>query len=83
MTNQQIVAAYKQEQHIPLDTPLYTYGVWYNMGYKVRKGEKCKHRVQMWKHITKTAKQDGQEKTTGRCFQKTMHLFDETQVTKM
>lgn len=83
MTNQQIVSAYKQEQNIPLDTPLYTYGVWLKQGYRVRKGEKCKHRVQMWKYTESKIGQDGEKKTVGRCFHKVVNLFDETQVTKM
>ena len=82
MTNQQIVAAYKQEQNIPLDTPLYTYGAWYNMGYRVRKGEKCKHRVQMWKMSTKKD-DEGNMVNTGKCFHKTMSLFTIEQVEKM
>lgn len=49
ITNRAIIDAYKAENGLPLDMPLYTWAVWHNMGYRVRKGEKCKHRVQMWK----------------------------------
>lgn len=83
MTNQQIVAAYKQEQNIPLDTPLYTYGAWLKQGYRVRKGEKCKHRITLWKHTEKKIEQEGQERTVGRCFHKTMSLFEMSQVERM
>lgn len=83
ITNKAIIELYKAENGLPLDTPLYTWGVWHNMGYQVKKGEKCKHRVQMWRYGEKKIEQDGQERTVGRCFHKTMNLFDETQVTKM
>lgn len=82
ITNKAIIELYKAEQGLPLDMPLYTWAVWHNMGYRVRKGEKCKHRVQMWKMSTKKD-DEGNIINTGRCFHKTMNLFDETQVTKM
>ena len=82
-TNKAIIDAYKAEQGLPLDMPLYTWAVWHNMGYRVRKGEKCKHRVQMWKHTERKIKQDGEEKAVGRCFHKTMSLFTSEQVEKI
>lgn len=82
-TNKDIIAAYKAANNIPLTVPLYTWAVWHNMGYKVRKGEKCKHRVQMWRYGEKKIEQDGQEKTVGKCFHKTMNLFTSEQVERM
>lgn len=82
-TNKDIIAAYKAANNIPLTMPLYTWAVWKNMGYRVRKGEKCKHRVQMWRYGEKKVEQDGQEKTVGRCFHKTMNLFTSEQVERM
>lgn len=82
-TNKDIIAAYKAANNIPLTMPLYTWAVWKNMGYRVRKGEKCKHRVQMWRYGEKKIEQDGQEKTVGRCFHKTMNLFTSEQVERM
>ena len=82
-TNKDIIAAYKAANNIPLTTPLYTWAVWNNMGYRVRKGEKCKHRVTLWKHTERKIEQDGQEKTVGRCFHKTMNLFTSEQVERM
>lgn len=82
-TNKDIIAAYKVANNIPLTTPLYTWAVWHNMGYKVRKGEKCRHRVCLWKYGEKKIEQDGQEKTIGRCFHKTMSLFEMSQVERM
>lgn len=83
ITNKDIIAAYKTANSIPLTTPLYTWAVWHNMGYRVRKGEKCKHRVTLWKHTEKKIEQDGEEKTVGRCFHKVVNLFEMSQVERM
>ena len=82
-TNKDIIAAYKAANNIPLTTPLYTWAVWKNMGYRVRKGEKCKHRVTLWKHTEKKTEQDGKEKTVGRCLHKVVNLFEMSQVERM
>ena len=82
-TNKDIIAAYKAAHNIPLTTPLHTWGVWHNMGYQVKKGEKCRHRVALYKHTEKTIEQDGQERTVGRCFYKTANLFTSEQVEKI
>lgn len=82
-TNKDIIAAYKAANNIPLTTLLYTYAAWMAQGYRVRKGEKCKHRVILWKHTEKKIEQDGQERTVGRCFHKTMNLFEMSQVERM
>lgn len=82
-TNRAIIEAYKAENGLPLDMPLYTWAVWHNMGYKVRKGEKCKHRVTLWKHTEKKIEQERQERIVGRCFHKTMNLFTSEQVERM
>ena len=81
-TNKAIIEAYKAAHNIPLTTPLYTWAVWHNMGYRVRKGEKCKHRVQLWRMGTKKD-EDGNMVNTGRCFHKTMSLFTSEQVEKI
>lgn len=83
ITNKAIIELYKAENSLPLDMPLYTWAVWYNMGYRVRKGEKCKHRVILWKHTERKNKQDGEEKTVGRCFHKVVNLFEMSQVERM
>ena len=82
ITNKAIIELYKAEQGLPLDMPLYTWAIWHNMGYRVRKGEKCKHRVQMWKMGTKKD-DEGNMINTGRCFHKTMSLFTSEQVEKI
>ena len=81
-TNKDIIAAYKAANNIPLNALLYTWAVWHNMGYRVRKGEKCKHRIQMWKMGTKKD-EDGNMVNTKRCFHKTMSLFTSEQVEKI
>ena len=83
ITNKDIIAAYKAENNIPLTTPLYTYAAWMAQGYRVRKGEKCKHRVTLWKHTERKIEQDGKEKTVGRCFHKVVNLFEMSQVERM
>ena len=82
-TNKAIIEAYKAAHGIPLDYPLFTYGAWMAQGYRVRKGEKCRHRVTLYKHTTKKIEQDGQERTVGRCFVKTANLFEMSQVERM
>lgn len=83
ITNKAIIELYKAENGLPVDYPLYTWAVWHNMGYQVRKGEKCKHRIALWKHTEKKIEQEGQERTVGRCFHKTMSLFAIEQVEKI
>lgn len=82
ITNKAIIELYKAEQGLPLDYPLYTWAVWHNMGYRVRKGEKCKHRVQMWK-MGQKKDDEGNMVDTGKCFHKTMSLFEMSQVERM
>ena len=82
ITNKAIIELYKAANGLSLDTPLYTWAVWHNMGYRVRKGEKCKHRVTMWK-MGQKKDDEGKMVNTGRCFHKTMSLFEMSQVERM
>ena len=83
ITNKAIIELYKAENGLPLDTPLYTWAVWYNKGYRVKSGERCRHRVPMWKYSTKQIETNGEEKTVGRCFHKVVNLFEAGQVERM
>lgn len=83
ITNKAIIELYKAEQGLPINYPLFTYAAWLKQGYQVKKGEKCRHRVTLWKHTEKKIEQDGQERTVGKCFQKTMNLFEMSQVERM
>ena len=82
ITNRAIIEAYKAEKGLPVNYPLFTYAAWLKQGYQVKKGEKCKHRVQMWKMGTKKD-DEGNMVNTGRCFHKTMSLFTIEQVEKI
>ena len=79
-TNKDIIAAYKVANNIPLTAPLYTYAAWIAHGYRVRKGEKCRHRVTLWKYASSKNDQGGE---TGRCFHKVANLFEMSQVERM
>lgn len=81
-TNKAIIELYKAEKGLPLDMPLYTWAVWHNMGYRVRKDEKCKHRVTMWR-MGQKKDDEGNIVNTGKCFHKTMSLFTSEQVEKI
>lgn len=81
--NTELIAVYKLENNIPLETELLTYGAWKSKGYQVKRGERCNHRVIMWKHNEKKIIKDGEEITRGYCFQKTMNLFTIEQVEKI
>ena len=83
ITNKAIIELYKAENGLPVDYPLFTYAAWLKQGYQVKKGEKCRHRVTLWKHTEKKIEQEGQERTVGRCFHKTMNLFEMSQVERM
>ena len=83
ITNKAIIDAYKAAQGISMDAPLFTYASWLKQGCRVRKGEKCHHRVPLYKHTTKTIERDGQEQIVGRCFIKTANLFELSQVERM
>lgn len=82
ITNKDIIVAYKAANNIPLTAPLYTYAAWIAQGYRVRKGEKCKHRVTLWK-MGQKKDNEGNMMDTGRCFHKTMSLFSMEQVEKI
>ena len=82
-TNKAIIDAYKAENGLPVNYPLFTYAAWLKQGYQVKKGEKCRHRVCLWKYGEREIEQDGKEKTVGRCFHKVVNLFEAGQVERM
>ena len=83
ITNKAIIERYKTENGLPVNYPLFSYAAWLKQGYQVKKGEKCRHRVQLWKYGEKKIEQEGQNRTVGRCFHKTMSLFTIEQVEKI
>lgn len=78
--NSELITLYKLEHNIPLETELLTYGAWKSKGYQVKRGERCLHRVIMWKHTEKKIIKNNEEVTSSYCFQKTMNLFTREQV---
>lgn len=58
---------------------LHTFAVWKKLGRVVKKGEKCKARIMIWKQgkdRTVTDEETGEEETkTGRMFMKTAFFF--------
>lgn len=82
ITNKAIIELYKAENGLPVDYPLFTYASWLKQGYQVKKGEKCRHRVTLWKMGTKKD-DEGNIVDTGRYFHKTMSLFTSEQVEKI
>lgn len=85
MTNNDIIARYKLEKGIPLDTQLHTYEAWKKLGYKVKKGEKSEHKITIWKYSVKIVedKDTGEEKKVSRCFPKLSAFFSSEQVEKI
>lgn len=81
--NVDIIQAYKAENGIPLDTPLFTFAAWKAKGFKVKAGEHAKYHVTMWKHAEYTKEVNGEIVKASRCFQKTAHLFEAGQVERM
>lgn len=83
ITNKEIMFQFKIENNIPLEEPLYTYAMWKQLGYKVKKGQHAKYHLTMWKHSTKTKVVDDKEVTSGYCFTKVAYLFTKEQVEKI
>ena len=79
ITNAMIIELYKAENGI--DCPLHTYIKWRSMGYQVKKGEKCMHRITIWKGCTKTVKNaDGEEIVSSKVIMKESCFFTLAQV---
>lgn len=78
-TNAMIIESYKIENNITC--PLHTYTKWQSLGYQVKKGEKCMHRITIWKGCTKKVKsKDGTETETTKVIMKTACFFTIAQV---
>lgn len=79
-TNNEIIATYKMLNGIT--ETIHTYSTWKKLGFVVRKGEKAKHRISVWKHYanTVTDKKTGEEKTRSGLFLKESCFFLESQV---
>ena len=95
ITNHEIMARFKQENNIPLNVELYSFATWNKMGYKVKKGEHAKYKINMWKHINKNIdnKKDNindsdceksqQTSNSNNFFMTKVNLFTRSQVEKI
>lgn len=69
--------------------PLHTFAEWKRMGFAVKKGEKARMQVEIWKKSTKIVAKatmpDGTEEEieSGRFYKKLSHFFTFDQVEKM
>ena len=54
MTNTAIILNYMQLNNLdPNKIVMHTYATWKKLGYQVKKGEKSKHKIPVWKPSTK------------------------------
>lgn len=67
---------------VPEPEPIHTFNYWKECGYTVRKGEKAVAKLTIWKHTTRTPKdEDGNElEPENRMFMKTSAFFSLSQV---
>jgi len=61
---------------------LHTYATWQELGRQVKRGEKCRAKIQIWKYSKGGKKSedidaaaDGESDDGGRCFMKTAFFF--------
>lgn len=84
VTNKQIMELYRAENNIPDTVELLTFASWKAKGYKVKKGERAKHKVELWKYReNKKQDEDGIEIKSGYCIHRNMNLFTIDQVEKI
>lgn len=87
MTNSEIISKYMQLNNLDINNVvLHTYNQWKNMGYIVKRGEKAKHKITIWKKSIKKVKNEDDEKDgvdTGRFFLKTASFFTQEQVERI
>ena len=82
VTNRELMMVFRLENNIGEDVELYTFSEWKKRGYMVKKGEHAKYHTTLWKHKTKSSKEDS-EVVQGYCFMKKTHLFTREQVEPM
>lgn len=87
MTNTAIILGYMQLNNLdPTKIILHTYAQWKNLGYQVKKGEKSKHKITVWKRSTKKIENEDGDKEdidTGRYFLKESAFFTQEQVERI
>lgn len=55
-----------KEKEIELPEPIHTFNGWKQRGYSVKKGEKSKIRITIWKHTTKRLDENTGDKETDK-----------------
>ena len=66
---------------MPEPEAIHTYAIWKELGYQVMKGQKAVAKLTIWKHTTRTAKnEDGTEYEAEHMFPKTSAFFARHQV---
>ena len=84
MTNTAIILSYMQLNNLdPNKIVLHTYSQWKKLGYQVKKGEKSKNRISVWKRSVKKVENEEGEKEevdNGRYFLKESAFFTQDQV---
>lgn len=80
MTNNQIIGMYCAQNGITEE--LHTFQRWKELGFSVKKGEKARHRITIWKGFERTRKNEetGEEETAGGVTMKTACFFLASQV---
>lgn len=101
MTNLQIITSaaiaaglYSKDEALAMieqlgSLPLHTFAEWKRMGFQVKKGEKARLKVDIWKKsnkaVAKATMPDGTEETieSGRFYKKLSHFFTFEQVERI
>lgn len=85
MTNKMIIEAYKLENDIDPTCVLHTFAKWQSMGYKIKKGEKSKHHITIWRKCNKKVydEESQTETISSKLILKTAYFFTVDQVEKV
>lgn len=84
MCNKEIISRYIAMNELEPSIELHTFAEWKRLGYKVKKGEKSKHKISIWKRTTKKVENEkGEEVETQNYFLKLSAFFTIDQVDKL
>jgi antirestriction protein ArdC len=84
MCNKEIISRYIAMNELEPSIELHTFAEWKRLGYKVKKGEKSKHKISIWKRTTKKVENEkGEEVETQNYFLKLLAFFTKEQVEKL
>ena len=69
---------------IEIPEEIHTFAAWKELGYSVKKGEKSKIKIQIWKHTSKTVEnEDGETEEKTNMFMKVAAFFSPDQVERI